>query len=301
MRLVSVCSVLFFVAILAPRAFAWGGKGHATVNRIAISMVANSQAKKFLDANSEQVIKFSNTPDVKWKSGPNANLEKPMHWFEMDGYGQSRLGDSLADLTVGRARDELGQDFVNKHGFAMWRVSDFYLQLVAALKKGDFKRAVQIAGVMGHYVGDMTQPMHATTDYDGQSINKPGVHKYYETTLVDRIDDNHLFDTAQKIAGERRSGLERSIGNDLENTELQRVSWGEAEDAFNALAAVYDKFEASSPDDQWLTKDLTPRIARASALLGKIWDVAFTVAGTQNLPIQNVNAVDPEWIPMAHN
>lgn len=300
MKLVSVCALSIFGAMTASTSYAWGGKGHGTVNRVAISMVANPQAKKFLDANSQQIIKFSNTPDVKWKSGPNANLEKPMHWFEMDGYGRSRLGETLADLTVSRAESELGKDFVNKHGFAMWRVSDFYVQLVAALKKGDFKKAVQIAGVMGHYVGDMTQPMHATTDYDGQSINKPGVHKYYETTLVDRIDENHLFDSTQKIAGERRSGLERSIGNDLENTELQHVSWSEADDAFNALEAVYNKFEAANPDDQWLTKDLTPRIARASALLGKIWDVAFTVAGTQNLPASNVGAEDPEWIPMAH-
>jgi hypothetical protein len=142
--------------------------------------------------------------------------------------------------------------------------------------------------------------MHASTDYDGQSINKPGVHKYYETTLVDRMDETHLFDSVQKIAGERRSGLERSIGNDLENTELQHVSWTEADDAFNALETVYQKFESSNPDDKWLSNDLTPRIARASALLGKIWDVAFTVAGTQNLPVKNLNVEDPEWIPMGH-
>ncbi len=300
MMQVSTCSVLILGALLSSHAFAWGGKGHSTVNRVAISMVANPQAKKFLDANSQQIIRFANTPDVKWKSGANANLEKPMHWFEMDGYGSNRLGESLADLAVGRAEDELGRDFVAKHGLAMWRVSDFYVQLVAALKKGDFKRAVQIAGVMGHYVGDMTQPMHASTDYDGQSINKPGVHKYYETTLVDRMDDNHLFDATQKIAGERRSGLERSIGNDLENSELQHISWTEADDAFNALETVYQKFESSNPDDKWLTTDLTPRIARASALLGKIWDVAFTVAGTQNLPANNVKAEDPEWIAMGH-
>jgi hypothetical protein len=283
----------------ASQGFAWGAKGHSTVNRVAISMVANPQAKRFLDANSQQVIRFSTTPDFKWKSGPNAAQEKPMHWFEMDGYGSNPLGEALANLTVARAQSELGREFVSKHGLAMWRVSDFYAQLVSALKKADHKRAIQIAGVMGHYVGDMTQPMHASTDYDGQSINKPGVHKYYETTLVDRIDDNHLFDVAQRIAGERRSGLERSIGNDLEDTELQQISWSEAEDAFTALAAVYQTFESNQPDDQWLEEDLTPRIARAAALLGKIWDVAFTVAGTQNLPGHHVNAPEPEWIPMA--
>ena len=297
MKQVSLCSVLVLGILGSSQAFAWGGKGHMAVNRVALSMVSNPEAKKFLDANSQQVIRFATIPDVKWKSGPNADKEKPMHWFEMDGYGSNRLGEDLTTLLVGRAEEELGQDFVKKYGLAMWRVSDFYAQLVVAIQKKDFKRAVQIAGVMGHYVGDMTQPMHASSDYDGQSINKPGVHKYYETTLVDRIDDDHLFDALQQAAGERRSGLERSIGNDLDNTELQKVSWTEAGDAFNALKSVYDRMDGK-PDDKWLEQDLKPRIARAAALLGKIWDVAFTVAGTENLPSGNMDVKDPEWIPL---
>lgn len=298
MKQVSLCTFFVLGAAFSTQAFAWGGKGHSTVNRIAISMVANPQAKRFLDANSQQIIRFANTPDVKWKQGPNVDIEKPMHWFEMDAYGGNRFGDGLSELPFQRAQQELGKDYVQKYGSAMWRVSDFYVQLVAALKKGDFKRAVQVAGVMGHYVGDMTQPMHASSDYDGQSINKPGVHKYYETTLVDRMSDQHLFDSVQRFAGERRSGLERSIGNDLATEELQKVSWTEADDAFNALKSVYDRFDQGNPDDQWLSTDLMPRVARASALLGKIWDVAFTVAGTQNLPANSVNANDPEWIPL---
>jgi hypothetical protein len=301
MRTIFVRSFLALSVLGATEVLAWGGKGHATVNRIAIDMVANPEAKKFLSANSVQIIRFANTPDVKWKSGPSASIEKPMHWFEMDGYNGNRFGEELPNMVFGRVRDELGQDFVGKYGLAMWRVSDFYVQLVAAIKKGDFKRAVQISGVMGHYVGDMTQPMHASTDYDGQSINKPGIHKYYETTLVDRINEQHLVDVVQRAAGERRSGFERSIGNDLEATELQKVSWTEAGDAFTALEPVLKRFDRSTPDDQWLEQDLTPRIGRASALLGKIWDVAFTVAGTGNLPSGNVDARDPEWIPMSQN
>jgi hypothetical protein len=298
MKTFTVRSFFVLGALVSTQALAWGGKGHSTVNRVAITMVANPEAKKFLDANSQQIIRFANTPDVKWKSGDSAAREKPMHWFEMDAYNSNRFGDDLPDFVFGKAREELGQDYINKYGLAMWRISDFYVQLVDALKKGNFKRAVQIAGVMGHYVGDMTQPMHASSDYDGQSINKPGIHKYYETTLVDRIDDNHLVDSVQKFAGERRSGFERSIGNDLDNAELQNVSWTEADDAYTALEGVLKRFDQSSPDDKWLEEDLKPRIGRASALLGKIWDVAFTVAGTSHLPSGNLGAQDPEWIPM---
>ncbi len=298
MKTFLLCSFFVLGVSLSSQVLAWGGKGHRAVNRVAITMVANPAAKKFLDANSHQIIRFANTPDVKWKSGASGAVEKPMHWFEMDAYNSNRFGEQLPDMVFGKAQEELGQDYVNKNGLAMWRISDFYVQLVNALKISDFKRAVQIAGVMGHYVGDITQPMHASSDYDGQSINKPGIHKYYESTLVDRIDESHLLDSVQRFAGERRSGLERSIGNDLDNAELQRVSWTEAGDSFTALEAVLKRFDRDDPEDKWLEQDLKPRIARASALLGKIWDVAFTVAGTRNLPLDNLGAEDPEWIPM---
>jgi S1/P1 Nuclease len=290
-----VRSFLVIGLIGSTQAFAWGQKGHSTVNRVAISMVANPQAKRFLDANSTQIIEFAKVPDIKWKNGPDAEKEKPMHWFQMDGYNGNRFGEELADFLLGKAQTELTTQFISKNGLAMWRVSDFYIQLVEALRAGNFKRAIQVAGVMGHYVGDMTQPMHASSDYDGQSINNPGVHKYYETTLVDRLDDAHLFDSVQRSAGERRSGLERSIGNDLDNAELQHVSWSDAGDAFNALETVYDHMKANDNDDAWLESDLKPRIGRASALLGKIWDVAFLTAGTHNLPTTNLGVESPAW------
>ena len=298
MKTVLVRSMLVLGLLTSTHAFAWGQKGHKTVNRVAISMVSNPDAKKFLDANRDQIVSFASTPDTKWKDGPDAGKEKPMHWFEMDAYKSNRLGDGLTDVLLGRAQDELGQDYIQKYGLAMWRVSDFYIQLVDALKKGDFKRAVQIAGVMGHYVGDMTQPMHASSDYDGQSINKPGSHKYYETTLVDRMNDGHLDDRVTQVAGLRRSELERSVGNDLDNAKLQRLAWAESTEAFDNLKGVYDRFDQNSPDDEWLSKDVTPRIGRASALLGKIWDVAFATVEGGKLPDKSVGAKEPEWIPM---
>ncbi|MCX6126024.1 MAG: zinc dependent phospholipase C family protein, partial [Proteobacteria bacterium] len=259
--------------------YAWGQKGHQIINKVAVSMVNNPEAKQFIQANQAQITAFASTPDTRWKSGASGAEEKPLHWFEIDGYSKSALGEGVADLLFSHAQQKLGGEFVTKYGKAMWRTSDLYAQLVTALKQKDWSRAIQIGGVMGHYVGDMTQPMHATSDYDGQSIGKPGIHRYYETTLVDGIDAQHLYDNLLALAGEHRSGLERSIGNDLDNAELQHVTYSEAEGAFNAMDQITPQFEANRYNDQWLTDDLTPRLARAAALLGKVWDVAFVAAG----------------------
>jgi hypothetical protein len=281
----------------ATKSFAWGQKGHQMINRVAVSMVNHPEAARFLEANKSQISAFASTPDTRWKNGRSADKEKPLHWFEIDGYSKSGLGESIADLMFNHAREQLGADITTKYGMAMWRTSTLYAKLVDALKAKEWTRAIQIGGVMGHYVGDMTQPMHATTDYDGQSINKPGIHKYYETTMVDEIDTEHLYSEVLATAGERRSQLEQTLGNELDNSKLQRAAYTEANDAYDAMDQIRPQFERGNYNDSWLKDDLKPRMAKASALLGKIWEVAFVTSGARGMPAQNLAAKEPEWIP----
>ena len=297
MRILFVSVAAAASVLVSSPAFCWGQKGHQMVNQVAVSLVANPQAAQFMRANQKQVIAFASTPDLKWKSGASADKEKPMHWFQMDRYEQNPLGDGLADLILGNARQKLGDKYMIENGLAMWRVSNFYDKLVVALKNRDWQKAVQIGGVMGHYVGDMTQPMHATANYDGQSINKPGIHKYYETTLVDHIDAGRLASAVLASGGPRRSELERAIGNNMNAIQLQHVAYSEAAVAYDGLEPVLNKF-VNNADDAWLTTDLQPRLARASALLAKIWDVAFVTAGVQAAPSSSVNASEPAWVPL---
>ena len=294
---VTTAAILMSPIVGPSVAFSWGQKGHQAINKVAISMVNHQEGRKFLAANSEQFIRFASTPDTKWKSGPNADKEKPLHWFEFDGYGTSNLGEGIADLLFSHAREQLGGEFVTKYGMSMWRVSDFYTQLIAALKNKDWPKALQIGGVMGHYIGDMTQPMHGTTDYDGQSIERRGIHSYYETKLVNAIKPDELYDALIVSAGERRSDLERSLGNDLRVDELQHATYDEIEGAFNGMEQILPQFDRDQYNDAWLTKDLKPRMARASAMLGKIWDVAFIMSGARGMPRENLAVQEPEWMP----
>jgi hypothetical protein len=290
------CSCLVGMMV-ANHGFAWGQKGHQMINKVAVSMVNSAEGKQFLAANKDQITYFASTPDLKWKSGESANLEKPLHWFEIDGYSKLNFNDGIADLFFNAARQQIGAENMSTYGMALWRVSTLYDLLVTSLKKQDYTRAIQVGGVMGHYVGDMTQPMHATTNYDGQSINKPGVHKYYETTLVDQIAKDSLYNEVVVDAGERRHGLERTLGSELTPIELQHAVFEEADGAFNSVDEILQALQGA-PDDQYLIKDLKPRLAKASALLGKIWDSAFVSAHVSKLPHNNLNVQEPTWIPM---
>jgi len=270
------------------------------INRVAIDLIENAEGKKFFKANEAEVIKFASTPDVRWKDGKTGELEKPLHWFEIDGYGTTDLGSGVADMVFGRAQSALGRETVNKYGMALWRSSDLFEDLVRCIKKRDWTRALQVGGVLGHYVGDMTQPMHTTTDYDGQSINQPGVHKYYETTLIDKLNQEHLFNFVLASAGNRRTEIDRTVSNELSSLEFQHFAYQEAEAGNHAMEQILPQFDGGY-NNSWLQEDLKPRLARASALVAKLWDVAFLEAGDATPPSQNLSVKEPEWIPFKMN
>jgi hypothetical protein len=281
--------------------FAWGQKGHQLVNEVAIDMVSTPEARRFLSANAPQFIKFASTPDVRWKDGRNSDLEKKTHFFQMEDYSSTNMGDDLADAGVTNALKKLGRPFMDKNGYAMWRVGGLYQLVVESLGKNDFKRAIQAAGTLGHYIGDVTQPMHVTKNYDGQSIGRRGIHSYYETNLVGRLNGEKLRNKATVTAGQIRSDLEREVGNDLNEVDVRYKTYTICRQAHEDLELVLEHFSSSSQDDQALSEDLEPRLAQASAMLGKLLDSAFVSSGVdlKRLPKQNLNVPEPEWIPFS--
>lgn len=49
-------------------------------------------------------------------------------------------------------------------------------------------------GLMGHFVGDTSQPFHTTADYDGYVAGHGGIHAYFEDTAVGQFDgDLHSY------------------------------------------------------------------------------------------------------------
>jgi hypothetical protein len=58
-----------------------------------------------------------------------------------------------------------------------------------------------LAGLIGHYVGDLTQPLHVTENFDGQATGQRGVHAYFEEEVVDALYpdiEKNVLDEARK-------------------------------------------------------------------------------------------------------
>ncbi len=92
---------------------------------------------------------------------------------------------------------------VKKNGFAPWRIQQLYSLALESLKAERFARAIELAGTMSHYIGDLSQPLHVTEFYDGEQEADEGIHMFFETTILNNQDKEKLMvevvDVAQAL------------------------------------------------------------------------------------------------------
>lgn len=296
---VSTAAGIILSAAFSSPCFAWGSKGHYIVNESAAELTKSPAAEFFRD-NKKTLGKFANTPDGLWKRPGTYEKERGTHFFHWDVYKKSNLLGSFDGLTLASVINKKGMHFVEENGSAMFRITGIYRRLVTALQKKNWNEAVQMAGVMGHYVGDISQPMHVSSDYDGQSIGRPGVHKYFETTLVDQVPHDRLTSDVIEDGEKRKPGFDRRNQGRPSAAAVQTLAMHEGEVSFGELAGVLDHFDRrGSQDDRGLKTYYSPRMGFAAAILASIWDMAVEESGvTDGFPMKPLTVEEPKWFPL---
>ncbi|MBI3544379.1 MAG: hypothetical protein HY075_13995 [Deltaproteobacteria bacterium] len=141
--------------------------------------------------------------------------EHPMHFDEVDAWAPNPASGDIAKLPAGdyktvfpfykkKLKDNASYvteidpsktlkdpsnpsvNEVTDHGTAPWRAQQMFRLGVDALKKKDVKAAFLYLGTMGHYVCDMSQPFHASLNYDGHHNDSPaaGIHHEIDTASI---------------------------------------------------------------------------------------------------------------------
>ena len=182
-------------------AHAWGRRGHAITCHVAGTLASTRPSGEFLRSHTFDLGYYCNTPDLVWKKGDLYQKESFNHFMDLEIFERAFKGSDVAkpfELT----RDEFNAKFPkveNSAGRAYWRIRELMKamgELSAALKKSEMKtddrHALQAdwllhAGAIGHYVGDLAQPLHVTENYDGQMTSQKGVHAWFEDDLVDEL------------------------------------------------------------------------------------------------------------------
>ena len=294
--LLSSCALIGF----SSHALAWGNKGHALVNETAADLMT-SPAAGFFRAHKPALGRLGNVPDVKWKDPATYNNEKALHFFSWDRYSTADLTGRFDEHLLSHVVRKLGGAFVKENGSAIWRISSIQKKMTEALRAKNWERALQMAGVLGHYMGDLAQPMHMSSDYDGQSIGRRGIHRYFETTLVNEAEGPVLTQRVLEFGAEHRSTLDAGAPDSRGPAqEATSVAFEQGMSSYGELPEVLGHFDESTQDDEKLTGMLKVRMGHGAAALAKIWDLAVEESGvTSGFPRENIGQVaDPEWFPL---
>ena len=222
MKLMKWTSALGFL-LVASQAWCWGAKGHRIIAATGAQLALDGQ--EFWAANADGLRQLTTVPDRVWKTPATKPGEAPNHWFEADRYVSTSNISDILDFpsAFADASKKYGKEEVVKNGTAPWRIRQFYKMAVDAFRAGDHKSALEYVGVMSHYVGDLSQPLHVSENYDGAMTGNPGIHKFFETDIITNEDEIGLLvkEEAQKLLGNKK--FQGHFGGSLMDVILHEV------------------------------------------------------------------------------
>jgi hypothetical protein len=251
MRKVFFALLVVTVSVLLPTlAPGWGDVGHITINRTAAEKIP-AEMPQFLKAAAPHVGWLGPEPD-RWRS----NLERPLNdaqapdhfidleyvdWLNPLPPDRYKFVQAVYEYRAQHPRADVPQP--EKIGFQPYITIETYDRLKVAFREYRHAKAegrstadaeanaIFYAGWLGHYVGDGSNPMHTTVQYNGWTGPNPNgyttahdVHSRMETAFVNanpevtHIDDlvsaprllKHPFEDYIAYLRESQSLVERA-------------------------------------------------------------------------------------------
>ena len=135
--------------------------------------------KNFFESERNFISEHAVDPD-KWKGDDKA--EMPRHYIDMDMYGTYPFKGLPRDYE--EAVRKFGAEVVDSRGTLPWRIVEYTHKLAKDMKSGNREKIRMTAAALGHYVGDLHSPLHAAENYNGQYTNNYGVHKQFESRMI---------------------------------------------------------------------------------------------------------------------
>jgi hypothetical protein len=192
------------LALTAPYAHAWGNDGHRLINKLAASnLPADVPAFLRSPAALDEIEYLGPEPD-RWRSPAEpelSNAQAPEHFIDME------LADALGPLPHRRfdfyAKVYAAGQKPDVIGLQPWQTEEVWERLKASMREYRAETAAHqdtkpveaailfYAGWLGHYVGDSSQPLHTTVQYNGWTGPNPNgytashqIHSLFESTFI---------------------------------------------------------------------------------------------------------------------
>lgn len=343
-----------FLSLLgfATQAHAWGGRGHAAICETASFLVKEPGLKDYLKNKPQMMGHLCNMPDFFWRSfGAEASkLGNPTHFIDVEVLGlkvpEIPLDYKQIIATYSGKPNHFKPGAMISHvptefGSLWWRADQFYRRFLTFGKdlatteapknfkestsdqlpynKVAYEMSVSL-GLMGHFVGDASQPLHNTADYDGYASGHGGLHAYYEDQVVSEFDGDLSARVLKAARGmknpqflkpktviEKMKVLSESSMEELKlifkNDPVKKPSSVVNERGMEIRKAA--ERESAQVGYQKFNKIIVTELARSSLLLAHMWDEAYAEAGRPTLAASKiykypltVDFIAPDYFPL---
>ena len=182
-RTIPAAPVFILLASLlshSPSARAWGNEGHKIINHLAVTNLPPDTPAFLRSEAAIAEIEYVGPEPDRWRSPAEPELsavQAPEHFIDLepaDALGplpRKRLDFEAAVFASGQRPEKIG--------LLPWQAIEVWERLKASLReyrrfsaanqetKGVEQVAIFYAGWLGHYVGDASQPLHTTIQYNG--------------------------------------------------------------------------------------------------------------------------------------
>lgn len=280
------------VSLVSSSAFGWGEKGHAIVSEAATLSLPTDMPHFFYQAFPD-LVWLGYDPD-RWRNGGDSldALNPPDHYLDYEYVSSLELPPSRYDYIAlmhdsGLLR-QLGIGNTDP-GFLPWAIAENTQKLEVLFRNWRAARPafgerekierdiVHFAGVLGHYVADLSNPQHTTTNYNGWLDANPngyatdcGTHSRFETTFV-----SHAVDVSQVVP----KVAPPVLYDDYFATALEKIR------ASNALVETLYRidrdggFTPLGPPPRAGHEFATDRLAFGAGFLRDLWRSAWVNSG----------------------
>lgn len=303
----------------------WGKLGHYKIAAKACELVTNKKLKTLMMANlsnisfNDQVIASGNIPrfdkgqfvpladvsDLAWgtwkRDGNN-------HFADMDQEGAGEFKEkTLLDLTKkpGNVNIDVWNKFyasiaVEKRGALPFRIWQVYSEAVKAAKAQDVTKFVCVAGILGHYAADISEPLHVSRYHHGRNEQEKGVHSAYETKMLDACAAE-IVAGVNKYAAQNKAKYNVKGGHAaaMAGIEVMRKVLTELPplviiEAYNEAEHVVKSMYKSTIDKYQIGEKTAVCMAEGCQLLAGLWDSAWKEGNGTAIPQSKLVQIDSQ-------
>jgi hypothetical protein len=197
--------------LVAQPALAWGRDGHMMINRIAGAALPVEVPAFLRSPAALAALEYYGPEPDRWRSPAEPELsaaQAPEHFIDLEyadliGPLPRNRFDYIRELAVAQAKHPDLPLAPDKVGLQPYQTNELYQRLQSAMRdyralvaaKQDTKPSeaeiVFLAGWLGHYVADGSQPLHTSIQYNGWVGPNPHgyttehhIHAQFETDFV---------------------------------------------------------------------------------------------------------------------